>query len=55
MTQEPKVYIALEDEDGQLVIDGPLSLFDRLVATMRASGAGMATPVQSATSEATHE
>jgi len=39
MTQEPKVYIALESDAGQLVVDGPLSLFDRLVATLTAERA----------------
>lgn len=32
----PKVYIAVEGEDGQLVIDGPLSLLDKLVAALSA-------------------
>jgi malonyl CoA-acyl carrier protein transacylase len=34
MKREPKVYIALENEAGQLVIQGPLELLDRLVATL---------------------
>lgn len=34
MTGEPFVYIALQDDGGQLVIDGPLSLLDRLVTTL---------------------
>ncbi len=34
MSREPKVYIALEDEGGQLIVDGPLKLLDRLVTTL---------------------
>ena len=36
MTKEPTVYIALESDAGQLVIDGPLSLLDRLVKSLAA-------------------
>jgi hypothetical protein len=34
MRHEPKVYIAVEDEAGQLIVHGPLKLFDRLVTTL---------------------
>jgi len=36
VTGKPKVYIALEGEEGQLVVNGPLSLLDRLVTTLAA-------------------
>ena len=52
MSQEPKVYIALEDDAGQLVVKGPLSLLDRLVATLAGRKANevadQATPDQAA-------
>lgn len=51
MTQDAKVYIALEDEDGQLVVKGPLSLFDRLFTTLagcKAPAHDQATPAQEA-------
>lgn len=34
MGKEPKVYIALENDTGQLVVDGPLSLLDQLVKAL---------------------
>jgi hypothetical protein len=34
MSREPKVYIAVEDEAGQLIVHGPLELLDRLVTTL---------------------
>lgn len=54
MPKEPNVYIALEDDAGQLVVKGPLSLLDRLVATMTGRSAGTATPAPIAASEAAH-
>lgn len=51
MTQEPRVYISLEDDAGQLIIKGPLSLFDRLIVTLaarRAAGPDLAIPAQEA-------
>lgn len=39
MTGDPKVYIAMEDDGGQLVVKGPLSLLDRLVTTLTAQKA----------------
>ena len=38
MRRELKVYIALENEAGQLVVQGPLELLDRLVTTLAGRG-----------------
>ena len=38
MSREPKVYIAVEDEAGQLIVHGPLKLLDRLVTTLTGQG-----------------
>jgi hypothetical protein len=38
MSREPKVYIALEDEAGQLIVHGPLELLDQLVTTLTGQG-----------------
>lgn len=51
MAQDAKVYIALEDEDGQLVVKGPLSLLDRLFTTLagrKAPDHDQTTPAQAA-------
>lgn len=34
MNGEPKVYIAVEDESGQLIVRGPLELLERLLTTL---------------------
>ena len=59
MPKEPKVYIAMQDGDRQLVVDGPLELFERLVATLRENapkdaGRGFVANVREATTEVDH-
>lgn len=38
MGREPKVYIAVENEAGQLIVHGPLELLDQLVTTLAGQG-----------------
>lgn len=39
MGKDPRVYIAVEGDGGQLVIDGPLSLLERFIRTLQPEAA----------------